>query len=310
MKKIFSFALLIGILITLVLYRHDIVNYIIDNHIYNKEIVIHEANEYKLNYDFQYINEINDFYPKNSTDITDIFYTFLNNGWDNFTFYCHDDYDDCINDVALLASQSESLSHLNNFIHPYNSYKNIIVNYNNFGRVTIESQKLYDDETIDLIEQEVDKIYNDLIEDDMDIREKIKVIHDHIIEITEYDHERAEAIDLQYGDDYDYTYRSNMAYGPLIQNMAICSGYSDAMAIFLNRFGVPNLKVANDKHIWNLVYLDGEWLHLDLTWDDRYIINTDESILVHTYFLITTEELDDLNDQQHYFNKNIYLEGR
>lgn len=308
MRRFLGLLFLIGLFITVYIYRSDITSYIINNFIYNKEIVVKDPNQYRQSYEFEYIKETDNFYPKNNQDIINIFYTFLNNGWDEFTFYCPSDYTDCINDVSTLSSRSESLSHLNNFVHPYNSYETIIINYNNFGSVTIKVEKLYSEDDIKAVEKEVDKIYNDLIKEDMNIRTKIKAIHDYIINITKYDHERADAISNNFSN-YNYTYKSNMAYGPLIQNMAICSGYSDAMAIFLNRMNIPNLKVANDNHIWNLVYIDDEWLHLDLTWDDP-IVESKEDVLIHKYFLINTEELEKINDQQHYYNKNIYIEAK
>ncbi|MNE93381.1 hypothetical protein D3C80_1912290 [compost metagenome] len=81
------------------------------------------------------------------------------------------------------------------------------------------------------------------------------------------------------------------------------------MALFLDRFGVPHIKVANENHIWNLVYLDGQWLHLDLTWDDP-IVNTKEDMLLHTYFLITTQKLESIADGEHGYDKGVYLEAQ
>jgi transglutaminase/protease-like cytokinesis protein 3 len=74
--------------------------------------------------------------------------------------------------------------------------------------------------------------------------------------------------------------------------------------------GISNYKISNDKHVWNYVYLDGKWLHLDLTWDDPIYSNGKNS-LTHDYFLINTEELykqDKLRDaNSHVFNEEIYL---
>ena len=92
----------------------------------------------------------------------------------------------------------------------------------------------------------------------------------------------------------------------MIQGKGICSGYSDAMAIFLNKLNIINYKISNDEHIWNLVYVDGKWYHLDLTWDDPI---SDTNISRDNYFLITTSNLEYLNDGTHNFNKNIYTEA-
>ena len=129
--------------------------------------------------------------------------------------------------------------------------------------------------------------------------EKIKNIHDFIINNTEYDQLKTENI-------HDTTYKSNTAYGVLLQGYGICSGYSDTMAIFLNRLGITNYKISNDTHIWNLVYINGIWRHLDATWDDpisEYNENRD------TYFLISYEDLQKLDDKTHNFDKSIYKEA-
>ena len=84
-------------------------------------------------------------------------------------------------------------------------------------------------------------------------------------------------------------------------------GYSDAMKIYLDKLGVPNYKISNSNHIWNLVNLDGQWLHLDLTWDDP--VTTDGSnILLHKFFLISTNELHKLDATGHNFNTEYYPE--
>ena len=78
------------------------------------------------------------------------------------------------------------------------------------------------------------------------------------------------------------------------------------MAIFLNSLGITNYKISNDTHIWNLVYINGIWRHLDATWDDpisEYNENRD------TYFLISYEDLQKLDDKTHNFDKSIYKEA-
>ena len=84
------------------------------------------------------------------------------------------------------------------------------------------------------------------------------------------------------------------------------------MSIFLNRFNINNYKIASEEHIWNLVYLNNNWLHLDLTWDDP-VSNDGKDYLFHTYFLKTTEEVKDADDgetviEEHNFNSLYYLE--
>ena len=96
-------------------------------------------------------------------------------------------------------------------------------------------------------------------------------------------------------------------YGVLIEGYGTCNGYADAMAIFLDKLNVINYKISNEEHIWNLVYLDGKWYHLDLTWDDPI---SDINVNRDTYFLITTNTLEKINDGTHKFDKSIYIEAK
>ena len=140
---------------------------------------------------------------------------------------------------------------------------------------------------------------NDILTDGMTTEEKIKKVHDYIIDSTKYDTLKTDNI-------HDETYKSNTAYGVLIEGYGICSGYADTMAIFLNELGIDNYKISNDTHIWNLIYINGIWAHLDSTWDDPI---SDINLNRDTYFLISYDDLLKLNDDTHSFNKSIYTEA-
>ena len=136
--------------------------------------------------------------------------------------------------------------------------------------------------------------------------DKIKTIHDYIINNTVYDNIKGDFVLGK--SNTDSIYKSHKAYGPLLQGYAICSGYSDAMAIFLNKMGIPNYKISSNNHVWNLVYLDNQWLHLDLTWDDP-IVSTGENKITHNFFLIDDNALKEKNTEQHQYDTNIYKEA-
>ena len=217
---------------------------------------------------------------------------------------CSSDLTDYNNDINSLTSNDgegfkEVISILNNFVHPYNSSNNIKLTYGGDYTLGITVNKAYSDEEITEINKIVDKVIEEKITNSTPTKEKIKIIHDYIIDNTEYDK-------LKYENKEDTTYKSNTAYGVLVEGFGTCNGYADAMAIFLDKINIINYKISNDEHIWNLVYLDEEWYHLDLTWDDPI---SDMNINRDTYFLITTETLEKLNDGTHKFNKDIYKEA-
>ena len=90
----------------------------------------------------------------------------------------------------------------------------------------------------------------------------------------------------------------------MVEGHAICSGYADAMAIFLDKLNIPNIKVSSGNHVWNLVFIDNKWLHIDLTWDDVEIDR-----YKNNYFLITTEKLMQQDTAEHNFDKTFFKEA-
>lgn len=263
---------------------------------YTREHSKLENNEYKLKYNGTYLHLVDDFVPKNKVDLINIYYTVLTSGMTEFTFYCDVDYDECINDVRTLTKDDMVLSHINGFVHVYNSYTSISTEFKNNGKVTLKIQKLYTQEMIDKIDSEIKKLYKELYNKDKSIKDNLKKIHDYIIDNTKYD--------LDYVD--KKTERlSNTAYAPLFDGYAICSGYTDLMALFLYEMSIDNIRVSNETHTWNLITLEDKQLAIDLTYDDP-VSQDGKNNKRHTYFFITSEELLKLDDD-HAFNKDIYL---
>lgn len=305
MKNLVTTITLLGIIGLLSTYYNEIIQFIMKNVIYKDEVLIKEANIYEKPNNWSYIQETDNFSPNNKQDILNIFYTALNKGWDELTFYCPVHYEECINDVNKITMDSNLLSNVNNFVSTYNSYNKIYVNVNNFGRVNIEINHIYDDKTISLLNEKIDSIYNQIINNNMTTQEKIKAIHDYIADNTVYDEERSKQI--KNGILLNEIHPSNTAYGPLFTGKAICGGYTDLMALFLDKMGITNFKVASDTHIWNVAYIDNEWKHIDLTWDDP-VVNTGDNMITYNYFLITTNELKNKNDSEHKYDLNVFTE--
>ena len=307
MKKLIGSLIVIAIIICGFLYHENIVDFVIDNIIAPKKTVEYKANEYysKNNYNYLKIND--SFIPQTEQDIMNIIYTRLNQGLDEFYFYCDEDvYPNCIEDVKKITSDSSTLSEVNNFVHPFNSYNKLSITFDSFGKINFKIDKLYTDEEIKQINQKVNEVINTYITDDMSDVKKIRTIHDYIINTTKYDDEKAEAI--KNNQPLPDKYLSQKAYGPLIQNMGICGGYSDAMAIFLTRFGIENYKIASSNHVWNLVKVNENWYHLDLTWDDPVTSDGSDAI-IDDFFLIDTYTLQNRDLTQHSFNRSIYQEA-
>ena len=304
MRKSVKYIIIIVILFGAFYFKDDIISVFSEPAKQNtiKKVKVPKNNEYKIfSGEYSYVQDTNNFIPNEKQDIMNIIYTFLNSGWETFTFYCPKEYDTCIDDVTSITNNNEILSNINNYVHPYNSFKTIETNYTTSGEVTLISHKLYTEEMIEVLNLKVEEVYNKLINENMTDREKIKVIHDYIINNSKYDSEKISGVIKN---------NSNNAYGVLMDGYGICSGYTDAMALFLNKLNIPNIKVSSEKHIWNLVFIDGEWLNLDLTFDDP-VTDTGEDVLSDDYFLIDTNtmlELDKTN--QHNFDDNVFVEAK
>ena len=105
---------------------------------------------------------------------------------------------------------------------------------------------------------EIDNIYNKIVISN-DMKENIKSAHDYIINNTKYNvNDEKTSIPTD----------SSTAIGVFFNGLATCNGYTDAMALLLDKMNISNVRISNDSHIWNLVKIDDKWLHLDLTWDD------------------------------------------
>lgn len=292
MKDLLKIFFMISLVVVVYIFKDDISTYILDNVIYGGSNKVLTYNEYYLDYDYKYVQNIDKQNIENKQELLNMFYTVLNSGDDSYSFYC--DYNTCLNDVKKFIDEKDSISNINNFVHPFNSFNSINVDISNSGKITIKTKKAYTEQEIIYVKTYIDTfILTNMIES-MDDYNKIKTFHDHIVNITRYDSEHTEE---------KYT-----AYNLLISGKAICGGYSDIMSIYLNMIGLQNYKINSDNHIWNLVKLNGTWYHLDATWDDP--VSGNEQYLLHNFFLIPTNELHKLDKVEHNFDENIYVEAK
>jgi len=301
MKRFIGLLILVIVIGATYFYRDDLTKILNETaKPLEPKIEIPEINEYKtFNGNYQFVQDTNNFVPNNRQDLLNIIYTTLNSGWKEFTFYCPSEYISCIDEVINITNNNVLLSNINGFVHPYNTFKSIETSYNNNGKITLNVHKTYNDEQINILNKKVDEIYSNTINDSMNDIDKIKAIHDYIINTSKYDNDRIGGITK---------YSSNTAYGNLIEGYGICSGYTDAMAIFLNKIGILNYKISSDNHIWNLVYINGKWVNLDLTFDDP-VVDPPDDILSHDYFLIDTDTMLNLDKDEHNFDMSVFAEA-
>lgn len=298
MKKILYFVIFILLFSLTFYYKEDILIY------YNKYLsntkqvpTSLEKNEYYRNYNFKYVANTDNFSPNTKQDILNIYYTIINSGMENFTFYCPDTYETCLDDVKDIAYNKTVLSNINDFVHPYNSFNQIETSFDSLGEINIKVVHNYTEEMEIILNYKIDEIIKNEITDEMDAVNKILIIHDYIINNTKYDQNRS--------DKNIFEYKSNNAYGVLIEGYGICSGYTDSMMLFLEKLNIKSHKVSSENHVWNKVFINNNWYNIDLTWDDP--VNSDGSdSLEHTFFLVTDDEMLKNDKTEHTYNEDVY----
>lgn len=301
MKRIIKMIIFLAIIVLLFIYHTDIISLILDNMIYKYTKSELTYNEYYRDYDYEFVKPTKNFKVKSKQEMINVIYSAVNSGEDRFTFYCDIKYKECKSDAEAIAHDDKLLSNLNNFINPYNTFKTISLNITGFNATTIEIKHLYTKEEIEYVNNFIKDFISKNVNDGMTDYDKIKVFHDYIINNTVYDSYAAELVNTDAS-------TSNTAYLLLTTKKAICSGYSDIMAIYLDHLGIANYRVSSKNHIWNLVKLNDKWLHLDLTWDDP--ISSQGNVLLYDYFLINTEQLLKLDSTEHKFDTSIFIEAK
>ena len=63
---------------------------------------------------------------------------------------------------------------------------------------------------------------------------------------------------------------SHLAYGALVDGLAVCDGYTGAYNLLLKLEDIDCTALFNDSHIWTVAGLDGRRYHIDVTWGDQY----------------------------------------
>ncbi len=116
--------------------------------------------------------------------------------------------------------------------------------------------------------------------------EKALALHDWITENSEYD-------------------RTVTYFAPenlFLYHTGVCNAYMKAYTLLLTAVGIESKEVTGTAngglHGWNLVKLDGEWYHVDCTWDDPLTDGWER----HDYFCVP----DDIMREDHIWNAADY----
>ncbi len=130
---------------------------------------------------------------------------------------------------------------------------------------------------------EMERVVNDMLDglhDGMSAYDRERILYTRLIQRTTYQ-------------DGSEPWRYTM-YGALVKRQAVCDGYSHALQYLLKRAGIPTIRAfgvsQSQDHAWNMVQLDGNWYHVDATWDDPLIAGVTDFV-GYTYLNVTTAQI-------------------
>jgi len=95
-----------------------------------------------------------------------------------------------------------------------------------------------------------------------------------------------------------------------LYNETVCQGYADAAWYLLDQLGIRSTIISgtanNENHAWNLVYLDGAYYFMDVTWGNSKYLNQNQDTtkrVNYAYMAMTSEEIS----QNHVINSSFEI---
>ena len=163
-----------------------------------------------------------------------------------------------------------------NWRYGYKGYENDVTLNLTFNYLTSLDQEAF-------IESEVGRITKNIIKPTMSEAEKVKAINDYIVLNSTYS--------------YNSSTTPHAVYAILNEGKGVCQAYALLAYRLLREAGFEVRYVtgwAGEAHAWNLVKVDGQWYHLDTTWNDPLFSASSGDMtdyISYEYFLISDSEI-------------------
>lgn len=122
--------------------------------------------------------------------------------------------------------------------------------------------------------------------------QKLKWIHDWLVNSVEYSlaGKKMSKEEPNKVPNYDHLWNE---YGAIVDGEAVCQGYAYAFKAIVDELvrqtgaDIECRYVQGGGHAWNQVKLNGNWYHIDVTWDDRSTEDFLEKDISTKYFLVS-----------------------
>lgn len=145
------------------------------------------------------------------------------------------------------------------------------------------------------VDDKIKKLFNKWNIEKLSDYEKIKKIHDYIVENASYDTDM----------------KNYSAYDNLFEKTSTCQGYMSLAYKMLTEAKVPCRVITGtgngEAHGWNIVNLDGKWYNFDSTWDDPLTWNG-EDILTYDFFLKADKDFPNHVRDEEFQTEEFYKE--
>ena len=256
--------------------------------------IIENKNEY-YNPAYKEIEKQTSFNITSYDNVISTYYSLLNSDFKKIIVRC--EYDNCFS--AFNISENKK-SYYNDLVNVYNQADispTFSEDFNGYKYVALKKARKYKESEIEKINDEINRIYNEVYDYNLSDVENIRKFHDYIIDNTKF-----------------INYKTNSAINLLFKHKSTSVGYNEVMSLILNKMDIPNFRITSNEiknnpnyayHPWLVVKIDGKWLHLDLGWDDDDNPYLDEYSR-YKYFLITDQQLKSINDVNHNYNREMY----
>ncbi len=195
---------------------------------------------------------------------------------------------------AFLTDHPEIFWINNTFGYAYNEGSTVVECYSQLSATECE---IY----IERISQKMDKLLEG-VDSATDDYQKEKLLHDRLLNCCSY----AEGV-KSISDGWRYF----TSYGAIVDGSAVCEGYAKAFQMLLAKSGISAYTVkgyADDvRHMWNIAELDGNWYHVDPTWDDGTDEINYEFFNLSEYEIEKRHSVDPMDGDSEQTNVNFFL---
>ena len=102
-KRILTIIICLILIIGTILYLDKISTKLASFFNSTPKVSIEKKNQYAKEKDYAYVQITDNYVPYNYQELLNVLYTTLDAGYDTFTFYCPNEYQDCLEDIKKIS---------------------------------------------------------------------------------------------------------------------------------------------------------------------------------------------------------------